>query len=173
MTNRPYMSLDTDRLAELARGCWSDPDGLGVILAELGFRSRPKAMLLGSRITKRLEELRNPSGQANGQSADPRASSRIAELEAQLKARSAEMDELRARCARAEAVASKATDPLASLYAQVWLTPGCPDIVLDAVRRTIRKEHHPDHAPPAGKPRAEEMFKRYENVFDRISQVRR
>ena len=173
MPNRPFSQHTTEMLEQASRESWNDAVTLKPLLEELRFRTRPKARILADRLSARLQELQDPGGSRARGASGPEAATRIAELEAMLNAQSAELREWKARCARAEANAGRSADPLAALYAQVWLTPDCPDVVLDAVRRTLRKENHPDRATPPEKAKAEERFKKFENLFDTIMERRK
>lgn len=102
-----------------------------------------------------------------------RAEARVTQLESALQSKATELKDLKARCERAEAASKRASDPMAILHAQVWLTPDCPAFVLDAVRRAIRKENHPDSAPPAEKTRATREFQKFETIFDQIYKARK
>jgi hypothetical protein len=170
---RPLFENSYDQLDRQARSKWNDANELKMIFDELGFRNRPKPRQLRERIGKRLDELGRTAADHAGQ-AEGASAARIAALEFKLRSCEADLQQWKARCARAEAAAKRAADPLADLYARIWLTVDCPDFVFDTVRRIVLREHHPDRASnSADKKRMEEEFKRFGSIFDRIAEERK
>ncbi|MFU8842022.1 MAG: hypothetical protein ACNA8R_15130 [Nitriliruptoraceae bacterium] len=68
---RPYFSWSTAQLEEVARVRWDDGAGLRVLRAELGYRTRLRAVRLASRVDERLQELASCAALGAGEQEAP------------------------------------------------------------------------------------------------------
>ncbi len=186
MTARPYFKSSVVELEAEAKTKWDSLPALMSIIAELKHRTTPRAQRLERDIARRIVAL---GGTLDGPAAPPGASSRAKDTSAEgdtlrqatmrafrAEQRVRELEE-RLRAAEAELARRESAQPnrCESLYAKVGLHSSCPEFVLKAVRRAYRKEYHPDalsDRPRAEQLAAQEKFKNFEVIFDRIERLR-
>lgn len=167
-TDRPFREWPIEQLAEQAALHAGDRTVLAALLAEVALRPGTRAKALRARLDRMLD------GAAVAASDAPPG-----ELRGLLAAAAAEIEELRERLRDAEAAlaACRARDAGAvgepGPHRRVYLTPNAPSWLVAEVRRAFRRRYHPDgHDDPDRRRRAEEVFKRAEEVFSEIEKQR-
>lgn len=190
MPHRPYFHHSSTELEAEARANWNSVQALNRVLEELHHRTTAKAQRLEREVSARVvalggEQARGGgNGKGSGESAggNARADSRSEHLVRELTARAVRAEqqvrELRERLQRAEAqvrsMQGQAPAGASQLYAEVGLHPSCPDFLFKAARRAFRKEYHPDalsDRPREEQLEAQELFKKYDSVFESIQRT--
>ena len=157
--DRPFREWPLEQLAEQAMLHPHDRQVLGGLAEEAARRPGARAKALCARITRMIDGAPYAARSANE-----------AGLREMLAAAAGEIARLRARLAALEA-ASRPGDAVgeAGPHRRVYLTPNAPAWLVAEVRRAFRRRYHPDgHDEPGRRRRAEEVFKRAEEVFAEI-----
>jgi hypothetical protein len=176
--NRLYFDKDVSELEAVVERVWGDSERLASVLIELKQRTTRAAARLQRQVEARLDEIRS-ARQKSSSRGGPWTDAAAAGLQAKLRDAGSQTrapEGLAHSKARAEEAQTKPSQmaPTQALYARVGLSPDCPDFVLNAVRRAVLREHHPDrYSSPVDKRRAEERFRQIDKVFDQIAALRR
>jgi hypothetical protein len=179
MVERPYFGFGAHELESEVKKSWDSVPALQGILSELKHRTTARAQRLERDVVARLLAL-GSSAEHTGRSGPDKTdgatlrdlSSRAIRAEQQVRELQERLDVAEAELAR---VQSADTDDSEGLYRQVGLHPLCPDFILKVVRRTFRKEYHPDalsDRPKDEQLAAQERFKEYERIFAEIEKLR-
>lgn len=175
MSERKYTSLSADQLEAAARESWSDLAQLREVLTELRRRTSKKAILIRTDVASRVATLQGKNNAGNnegdGYAEVTRLKAEVSKLTNALVAAARKNAELDAEIDRLRRSNSK-SGPNAALYAKVGAVESIEDFALKALRTAFRKEFHPDRKEDAKKKAAEENFKAYDAVFDKIERLR-
>lgn len=195
MTGRPYLNMSAQELEASARETWDSIPGLQAILGELRHRTTAKAQRLEREVTARVATLggdvtagasdaprgrgSGTRGSSKGEGASDSTDGTVHELTMRAVRAEQQVRELSERLRAAQAEIARAQDggesEIDQLYATVGLHVSCPDFLVKAAWRTYRKEFHPDalsDRPKEEQLAAQERFKEFEQVFNRIQASR-
>lgn len=176
MSERKYANLSAVQLDSTAKEHWSDLVQLREILNELRRRTSKRAVAIRADVETRVASLEGNTASGKRPGHDnieiDRLKSEISKLTNALLAASRKNAELDAEIDRLRKSNSQ-SGPNSALYASVGAVESIEDFALKALRTAFRKEYHPDRKDEAKKKAAEEKFKAYEAVFDRIDLLRR
>lgn len=155
---RPYLTASTDELIALAQEHWDDARELERLQAETAFRKAKNAAALGRDLEKRRAFLASLTAKAKAEAhrEAPDLSKRLRDAEARI--RDLEQQLVLARAMR--------QSPLDERLAKWGLASACPPSLFETVKRTWRKNLHPDsHADrsPADRKSLERMFQEFES----------
>jgi hypothetical protein len=154
---RPYLTASTDELIALAQEHWDNARELERLQAETAFRKAKSAAALGRDLQKRRAILASMA-------AKEKTGTQREVPDAAVKLRAAEV---RIRGLEQQLVMARAMrqSPLDERLAKWGLCSACPPSLFETVKRTWRKNLHPDsHADrsPEDRKSLERMFQEFE-----------
>lgn len=145
--DRIYSSFGIVELERLTDQAWGIATDLVKIEHELGFRTTSRARHLLLKVQDRIRTLRSGS---RAESSESEGGSH----------------------ANASRPGDGANSDVAELFQRVGLHVDAPPFLIKAARKAFRAQYHPDRrATDAEKRDAEERFKQFDSIFDRIEQM--